>query len=115
MKLSNKKQLALLEIENEKVRCEAMDPDSNVVSIIQAEINTIEKFGKMVTFGAMNKARKFRERSEKKATRGLHRSYKKDLKLEKKLAKAGEKLKKDLEMDPADVESVDTPEPVPAQ
>ena len=106
MKLNNKKQLALLELENEKVRCEAMDPDSNIASTIQSEINTIEKFGKRTTFGALNKARKFREKSEKKASKGLHRAYLKDLKLEKKLAKAGEKLKNDLDLDPTDAEAI---------
>jgi hypothetical protein len=116
MKLSNKKQLALLELENSKVRFEANEPDSNVASLIQAEVTVIEKFGKMVTFGALNKARKFREKSEKKATKGLHRAYKKDMKLEKKLAKAGEKCKKDY-IDPEDMEDFREvhDEPVAAQ
>lgn len=85
LKLSNKKQLALLQIENSRAKT---DPDTNIDGVIAGEVDAIEKFGKWTTYRAVTKARKVRERSTKKATRWLHNDYKKDCKVAAKTANA---------------------------
>lgn len=92
LSLSNKKQLVLLELENQKVRFEKEKPDSNIATTIQAEINTIEKFGKVAERFAVRTSRRFREKSQRKAATGLHRAYKKDQAIEKKLRKVAKSV-----------------------
>lgn len=92
LKLRNKKQLALLQIENS--RASIRNQKTNVDGVISGEIDSIEKYGKWCTYRAVNKARRVREKSTKKATRWLHHDYKKDCKAEQKAAKAAEKAYK---------------------
>lgn len=95
MKLPNKQQLALLNIEFEK----ALDLTDGLAGIksqmdcfertsleqqIGAEISTIELFGKRVFKRATRKAERLLRSSEFKATRGLHREYVKSIKAAKK-------------------------------
>ena len=94
MKLRNKKQLALLEIENARAN---VTQETNVDGIIVGEASSIEKFGKWCTYRAVNKARKVREKSTKKATKWLHRDYKKDCKEEAKLAGAAKQSQQKTE------------------
>ena len=88
LKLSNKKQLALLEIQNAMLEVET--PQTNVSRRSYGEIAAIEKYGKIAVRTAIKKERKEAHRSIFKAATGLHRQYKKDVKQEKKLQKAME-------------------------
>lgn len=90
MKMSNKKQLALLEIENRREA--TTHPSTNMDGQIIGEASSIEKFGKWCTYRAVNKARRVREKSTKKATQWMHSDYKKDCKAVEKLTKAAETI-----------------------
>ena len=66
MKLNNKKQLILLEIENQKVQfMSSNEDDNNSAAVIWAEVNAIEKFGKIAERFAVAKARNLLQKHPK--------------------------------------------------
>lgn len=108
-KLNNKLQLILLEIENQKYRAGVYGVDNNIAPLMQAEITAIEKFGIVAEWVAVRTARCFREKSQRRAAKGLHKQYKKDIKLEKDMAKAARDIFKNEEKKEAN-----EPDPAPA-
>lgn len=83
MKISNKKQLALLERENAMLS--VADPESSIEAGVIGDMAAIEKYGRQAN-RALNKAHRFMRRSEKKAAKGLHKAYKKATKVAKNVA-----------------------------
>ena len=74
--LNKKHQLALLELESKKVEIECKrDINNNLSAVIQAEVWVMTKFGKFTEWYAVNKARRFRESSERSVATGLHQAY----------------------------------------
>ena len=108
-KLNNKLQLVLLEIENQKHRASVDGSDNDIAPLMQAEITAIEKFGMIAEWFAVRKARCVREKSQRQASKGLHKQYKKDIKLEKDMAKAAKDIFKNEEKKEAN-----EPDPAPA-
>lgn len=92
LKMRNKKQLALLQIESSRVG--VTNQKTNLDGIITGEIDAIEKYGKWCTYRAVNKAKRVKEKSIKKATFLMHHNYKKCCKVEKKVAQAAENASK---------------------
>jgi len=91
-KLNNKLQLVLLEIENQKYWASMDRPYYSDAPLVQAEINAIEKFGIIAEWFAVNTARRFREKSQRCAAKGLHKQYKKDMDLERNMSKTARNI-----------------------
>ena len=83
LKMGSKKQLALLEIQN--AMQELQDPSNNCSRRIYGEIAAIERYGHWTFYWATKKEAKIQRRGVKKASRGLHRAYKKETKELKKI------------------------------
>lgn len=98
LKMRNKKQLALLTIESTKAAI-GNKQSTNVDGLILGETEAVEIYGKYATYRAVNKARKVREKSTKKATRWMHHDYKKDCRVAAKMDKTAEKAKEKNEQE----------------
>lgn len=118
MKLSKKRQLVLLIIENSKAG--RFENDMLDEAETDGRIEAIEEYGYFAYRGATRKAARLPERGIKKVGKRTHRLYKKDQKIMKEAEKAAEKAKAEAEKDAEEGEFREvkndkkSPEPAPA-
>lgn len=120
MKLSKKRQLILLTIENAKMG--RFNSDMLDEHEVDGKLEAIEEFGYFAYRGATRKAARLPEKGIKKVGKKVHRLYKKDQKIFDEAEKEGEKsrAKSEAEADAKDGEfrevknNEKSPEPAPA-